>query len=371
MTPILKHLNIYWEKLDPSMAILPENREFWKLLQCDMPLKPVSLDEIFPETIGVENDLVKIIATGEGVYRLRYINRQEKIIHLNIIPGKASQYAIITIEDITEDSQKLQEITQKKNETILLRQQIELKNEELNKAYSKLDSLMNTIRMQNHNLESEVRKQTKELTKSRFRFITTLAQAAEFRDTETGGHIYRIGRSSVILGKKYGLPSSDCESLFYSSLLHDLGKIGIPDSILLKPGPLSSREWDLMRKHTTIGASLLSNNDHRLLSSAREVALYHHERWDGTGYPTGLSGEKIPLIGRICAITDVFDALISTRPYKESFSADNALFIIEKGSGTHFDPSLVRTFKIVLDDILNLQNHSMEELEFLLPEFES
>ncbi|QEN08487.1 HD domain-containing protein [Oceanispirochaeta crateris] len=371
MINILKHLNIYWEKLDSSLMIQPENRDFWNLLEQDMPSGPVSIEDIFPETIGVEDELRNIVSSGSGTFHLRYIKRQKNFIHLNITPGEASRHAVIAIEDITEDSVKHQSITQKKNETSLLKRQLELKNEELNRAYSKLDTLMNTIRSQNHHLETEVRRRTKELNDSRFTIITTLAQAAEFRDMETGGHIFRIGRSSVLLGKKYGLTSKDCESLFYSSLLHDLGKIGIPDSILLKPGPLNSQEWDLMRQHTTIGASLLSNSDHLLFSSARDVALYHHEKWDGSGYPAGLSGEQIPLIGRICAIVDVFDALISARPYKKAFSVEYALSIIEKGSGSHFDPSLVKTFKLVLDDIVNLQNDSMEELEFLLPDFGS
>ncbi|MDX9800166.1 MAG: HD domain-containing phosphohydrolase [Spirochaetia bacterium] len=369
MEQLLKVLKIYHEKLDQELRITPHNPDFWAYLDLQYPENPVELIDVFPEIIGVEEDIKKIAASGEGKYFLPFLHRKENYMHLTIVPECGADCALIAVEDITDDTGKIQTVTQKKNEISLLKKKIEEKNNELRDANKKLDSLMNIIRSQNHNLEMKVRKRTKQLNDSRLSIITTLAQAAEFRDMDTGGHIYRIGRSCVILGKKYGLSSKDCESLFYSSLLHDLGKIGIPDSILLKPGPLTDKEWALMREHTTIGAKLLSNNEHLMISSARDVALYHHEKWDGTGYPYGLSGEKIPLLGRICAIADVFDALLSERPYKESFTPEKSVDIILSGSGKHFDPDIVNIFRDVLDDILRLQKETAEDLEFLTPDF--
>lgn len=369
MSHLLEHLNIFYEKIGRDLRISPSQSNFWRILDTKQPREPLPLEDVIPETIGLEKDITAIISSGCSKIRIPYIRRGDRYIHLNITPGKAGEYGIVAIEEISRDSVKQQVQVQKKNETAFLKELLEKKNEELKVANGKLDTLMKRIRTQNHHLETEIRMRTMALNNSRLTVITTLAQAAEFRDMETGGHIYRIGRSSVILGKKYGLSSTECESLFYSSLLHDLGKIGIPDSILLKPGPLSSREWQMMREHTTIGASLLSHNDHILFLSARDVALTHHEHWDGNGYPEGIAGENIPLIGRICAIVDVFDALISIRPYKKAFSTEMAVDIIKKASGSHFDPSVVKAFLDVLDDIISLQNDDSEELEMLTPDF--
>ena len=148
-----------------------------------------------------------------------------------------------------------------------------------------------------------------------------------------------------------------------------MGKIGIPDSILLKRGPLSGSDWEMMKKHTQIGAELLSNNSSELFLAAREVALHHHEHWDGLGYPDGLRAKEIPLRARICAVADVFDALISERVYKKAWSVDQAVDEIRSQQGKHFDPEIVQAFLDVLPDILNLRNHSGEECEMLEPEF--
>jgi putative two-component system response regulator len=168
--------------------------------------------------------------------------------------------------------------------------------------------------------------------------------AAESRDRETGEHLERMSRLSQRLARAAGMSPSAAERLRHASTLHDVGKIGIPDRVLLKEAPLDREEQALMRTHPTVGASILADSRSPLLQMAEEVACTHHEHWDGTGYPNGLKGEEIPLVGRICAIADVFDALVTERPYKPAWSVDDALAEIEDQAGRHFDPRLVSIF---------------------------
>ena len=171
-----------------------------------------------------------------------------------------------------------------------------------------------------------------------------LGQAAEARDGETGLHIQRIGHLSRALGMAHGMSVTEADLLQQASAMHDVGKIGIPDRILLKPGRLEQSERTLMQTHTTIGAGILSGSTSPLLQMAEEIALTHHERFDGSGYPNGLRGEEIPVPGRICAIVDVFDALMSARTYKDAWTLDAALDELRDGRGTHFDPELLDEF---------------------------
>lgn len=185
--------------------------------------------------------------------------------------------------------------------------------------------------------------------------VNRLALAAEYKDDLQGGHNFRIGKSSEIIARHLGLPVDQCEALGHAAVLHDIGKIGIPDSILSKAGPLTPEERRIMEKHVLYGAHLLSGSEHELLMMARSVALYHHEKWDGTGYPYALSGQEIPLEGRIVAVCDVFDALTSRRPYKEAWSSDRACGFIVGSSGVHFDPVVVNAFLSGLNEILELR----------------
>jgi CHASE2 domain-containing sensor protein len=196
----------------------------------------------------------------------------------------------------------------------------------------------------NEVLEERVRERTAELRSTQLEVVHRLGQAAEARDGETGLHIQRIGHLSRALGLASGMPLSEAEVLQQASAMHDVGKIGIPDRILLKPGRLEQTERRLMQTHTTIGANILSGSSSPLLQMAEEIALTHHERWDGSGYPRGLRGDEIPIPGRICAIVDVFDALMSARTYKDAWTLDAALDELRKGRGTHFDPELLDTF---------------------------
>jgi len=181
--------------------------------------------------------------------------------------------------------------------------------------------------------------------------IHRLVLAAEFKDEDTGDHIIRISRYSVLIAKKLGLPEERIENIRYASPMHDIGKIGIPDSILLKKGRLTEQEFEIMKNHTKIGARILAGAKAPVLRLAREIALTHHEKWDGTGYPAGLYKEKIPISGRIVGLADAFDALTSRRPYKNPYPMDIALKIIRKDRGTHFDPTVVDAFLDCIDEV--------------------
>ncbi len=193
-------------------------------------------------------------------------------------------------------------------------------------------------------LEDLVRERTDELHSTQLEVIERLAHAAESRDEETGVHVQRIGRLAEHLGRAVGMSETDAERLRYASALHDIGKIGIPDSVLTKPGRLSPQEQQVMRRHTTIGAEILSGSRSPIVALAEVIARTHHERWDGSGYPAGLKGEAIPLGGRITAVCDVFDALLSQRRYKAAWSLDAALTELRRERGGHFDPQVLDAF---------------------------
>jgi putative two-component system response regulator len=182
--------------------------------------------------------------------------------------------------------------------------------------------------------------------------IKRLAIAAEYKDEDTANHIHRMSEYAHIVACDLSLPPKQCELILYSSPMHDVGKLGIPDGILLKPGKLDSEEWDVMKTHTTIGARILEGSSSEVLHVGEVIALTHHEKWDGSGYPAGLAGEDIPIEGRITAIADVFDALTSRRPYKEPFPVEKALSIIKEERGSHFDPAVVDVFIDRVDAIL-------------------
>lgn len=210
-------------------------------------------------------------------------------------------------------------------------------------------------------LEEKVQERTKELRETRLDIIHRLARAAEFRDEDTGVHIIRMSKLCARLGREMGMDDYHCELLLNASPLHDIGKLGIPDSVLLKPAKLNPQEWEIMKSHTLIGAELLGGSSSELMKMAELIALTHHERWDGKGYPRGLKGEEIPLIGRITAVCDVFDALLSKRPYKEAWKLEDAIEEIRKSSGTQFDPRVVDAFFSVLPKIDNLNKQYIHE----------
>jgi putative two-component system response regulator len=206
----------------------------------------------------------------------------------------------------------------------------------------------------NHNMELErkVQQRTQKLHDTQLQIIQRLGRAAEFKDNETGLHVIRMSHYSRIIAEKTNSDKVWSELIFTTSPMHDVGKIGIPDKIILKPGKLDEPEWEIMKQHCEIGAEIIGDHSSNLLQMAKEIALTHHEKWDGSGYPNALSGNAIPVTGRIVALADVFDALTSERPYKSAWPVDKAVKLIEENSGKHFDPNLVIVFKEVLTDIL-------------------
>jgi HD-GYP domain-containing protein (c-di-GMP phosphodiesterase class II) len=185
--------------------------------------------------------------------------------------------------------------------------------------------------------------------------IFRLSVAAEYKDEDTSAHIHRMSNYSAILAAELGLSDAEVEIIRYASPMHDIGKLGVPDSILLKPGKLTPEEFKEMQKHTIFGAKILENAKAQLLKDSEVIALTHHEKWDGSGYPRGLAGEGIPLYGRIVALADVFDALTSKRCYKPAFSVDESMKMIQDGAGRHFDPKVVSAFQNGIEKILTIK----------------
>lgn len=205
---------------------------------------------------------------------------------------------------------------------------------------------------QNRYLHDKVRERTSSLEKNRLRIIHHLGRAVEYKDNETGAHVIRMSYYSKLIAEAYGGNKEWVEMLFNAAPMHDVGKIGIADSILLKPGKLDPDEWEKMKQHTEFGAKILSGcDDDPMLKMAEVIALTHHEKWDGSGYPYGLKGEDIPIEGRIVAIADVMDALLSKRPYKGAWSIEDTLTYMNENAGKHFDPALIDRLNQVLPEI--------------------
>ncbi|MBY0453561.1 MAG: response regulator [Burkholderiaceae bacterium] len=216
-------------------------------------------------------------------------------------------------------------------------------------------SLHLALRNTNLHLEAVVNDRTRELHTTRLEIIRRLARAAEYRDNETGIHVQRMSLYAEAIGRRLGLPAHDLDLLLNASPMHDLGKIGISDLILLKPGKLTPEEFTVMQQHTTIGASIMDGHDSELLRTAHDIALSHHERWNGTGYPHGLAGEAIPLMARIASVADVFDALTMVRPYKKAWDIEQARQEIVHMTGTHFDPEIAAAFQACFSEILDIR----------------
>lgn len=212
-------------------------------------------------------------------------------------------------------------------------------------------------------LENEVERRTEmlrlaydEIRAASLDTIVRLSRAAEYKDEDTAEHIQRMSHYAAAIATRMGLNERTVETVLYASPMHDVGKIGIPDSILLKPGPLNNEEWITMKEHTTIGGRILEGAAGGFVKLGETIALTHHEKWDGSGYPKGLKGKEIPLAARITALADVFDALVSDRPYrKKSFTVEEAFEIIREGDGSHFDPKVVEVFFNMADEILEIK----------------
>jgi putative two-component system response regulator len=229
-------------------------------------------------------------------------------------------------------------------------------------------------------LETEVTRRTEELKHAFERIkaasldtIYRLSMASEYKDENTGAHIKRMSRYCAAVARRLGLDESTIETILYAAPMHDLGKIGIPDVILVKPARLDPLEWEIMKQHTLIGAQILKGSDAEFIRLGEIIAQYHHEKWDGSGYPNSLKSREIPIAGRIAAIADVFDALTSKRPYKEPFSVKKSLAIIREGRGSHFDPDVVDAFFAIQDEILTIKKQYSDDNQqaFDIPELKA
>lgn len=226
-----------------------------------------------------------------------------------------------------------------------------------------INSVITKIRIRTHlalsdkkkNLEIEIKEKTKELYETRLEIIHKLSKAAEYRDDATGHHIERVSRYSYTIAKEYGLEEKECETLLNASPMHDIGKIGIPDDILKKTAKLTVEEFDIIKRHSIIGAEIIGHTDNELIHIAKIIALEHHEKWNGKGYPKGLKGEEINLYARITSVADVFDALLSKRPYKEPWDANDTIEWIKKQSGEDFDPKVVDAFVRAIPELLKIE----------------
>jgi putative two-component system response regulator len=213
-------------------------------------------------------------------------------------------------------------------------------------------------------LEQRVRERTRELEDTQVEILRRLAIAGEYRDNETGNHVLRVSQGCHLLALAAGLPTQEALTIFHASPMHDVGKIGIPDRILLKPGRLEGEELTIMRRHAEIGGRMLDDHSAPVMQMASRIAFCHHEKWDGSGYPEGKAGEAIPIEARIVAICDVFDALTSARPYKQPWALDDAVAYVRDEAGRHFDPRLVGCFMEILPQIFAIRaEHADREIE--------
>jgi putative two-component system response regulator len=237
------------------------------------------------------------------------------------------------------------------------RDMAEMNKNETNSAHKQLERFDHDFML----LMEKNKKSREALESSHIDSTRRLAVEAEYKDDDTGVHIVRMSRFSSMIARAYGHDENYCHLLEQASPMHDIGKIGIPDSILKKTGKLTEEEWKCMRKHPEYGANILSGSDVPLLKLAEEVALAHHEKYDGSGYPSNLKGDNIPLSGRIVALADFFDALTMDRCYRPAFSDKKALTMVKEGSGTHFDPNVVKAFFSISDEIISERDRINKE----------
>lgn len=311
---------------------------------------------------------VKVATNGERALKIAFSDKQPDIILLDIMmPGmdgyevcqrlkddartKAIPVIFITAKSEVEDEQKGLELGAVDYITKPISPPI---------VQSRVKTQL-ALYDQNRVLERKVRERTSELNETRLEIIHRLGRAAEFKDNETGLHVIRMSHYSKLIALGFGVSEDEAEVILNAAPMHDVGKIGIPDAVLLKPGKLDDKEWAIMRKHPAMGAGIIGKHNNELLEMSRIVALTHHEKWDGSGYPRGKKGEEIPLEGRIVAIADVFDALTTARPYKEAWPIEKAVNLIVSEAGKHFDPALVPVFQEVLPDILKIRDTYAEQ----------
>ncbi|MFW6457117.1 MAG: HD domain-containing phosphohydrolase [Planctomycetota bacterium] len=310
----------------------------------------------------------------EALRRIREDNRYSDIPVIMACPHNTKNDRLRALEAGANDVV----CTSLSGEEIALRvkTQLQMKNNQ-----DRLEKQLTELRRTTRETESELRKALSGIAaaqrgenRAHMEAVRTLSVVAESKDETTGKHVSRIGHYSRLLGELYGLPPGETAMLTLASTAHDVGKVATPRSILCKPGPLNDEEWEIMTQHPTVGAQILNVSSSPILRAGKTIALTHHEKWDGSGYPQGLEGEDIPIWGRICAVADVFDALTSDRPYRDAMDADSAGEIIEDNAGSHLDPDLAGLFLDNFDRVLEIKElepdvfHLEGELDLTDPE---
>lgn len=296
---------------------------------------------IFISALDAVIDKVKAFKVGGADYIAKPIQVQELVVRVrNQIDLRRLQQQLKTQNDI-----------------------LEVKNSQLISEIHKRQAVEAEIRQLNANLEAKVRARTHDLERAQLEILERLSLAGERRDDDTGKHTLRVGYMSSLITTTLGQSKHAADLMRLAARLHDIGKIGIPDQVLLKPGKLTDEEYTLMKHHTTIGAEMLSGSTSPLIRLAEEIALNHHERWDGKGYPRGLAGRDIPLSGRIVAVADVFDALTHERPYKDAWGFERVMTELHAMRGSQFDPKVVNAFFKIVQDGKIAGLESLEVLE--------
>jgi len=354
MNPVIVFVDDETRELDSMQRILHSRRPDWTVLTFSCPQKALS----HLSTAGADAIVSDIgMPVMDGLLLLGRLKEQE---FTRDIP-------VIILTGLQDGSLKRRSLDL--GATDLLAKPIDPDDLVARVASAlRLKQYHDELKQHNAVLEERVLQRSRELTQVRLEVIWRLAKAAEFRDEETGNHVIRVASFSRVIGEKLGLDQEFVERLFVTAPLHDIGKIGISDSILLKPGKLTPDEWEIMKQHCVIGARILSDESKAtqvlrlqrhglgtyqdpLLEMASAIALTHHEKWNGKGYPQGLAGEAIPIAARIVSLADVYDALTSYRPYKPAFSHEKALEILRDGIGSHFDPQVFEAFNSSLMEI--------------------
>lgn len=313
----------------------------------------INVVNLIPEFIGLENELLKIVQGTKKSLEVPLIYKNGAFITISVQPGRKNKFEaietiVILFEDVTDFVKMQQKSIQDRNDKELLVLELDKANKMLTKYNKDITKLVEKEVEKNTHLTNEIIVTQREV-------IATMGAIGETRSKETGDHVLRVGEYAKALALMIGLSLEEAEELRMAAPMHDIGKVGIKDAILNKPGKLTEEEFKIMKQHSLLGYEMLSGSQQKLLQTAAIVAYEHHEKWDGSGYPRGIKGENIHIYGRIIAIVDVFDALGHDRVYKKAWPLDKILKYIQAGSAKQFDPFLVEHFLKNIQVFIDIQ----------------